>query len=143
MKKFKIISVIIILISISFLYCKKKVDKDRHEFIGYWYARTGEYNRIILDISEDSKSVCTIRYEGYEHRHTGTARANSKCLEINDILYFDIVEYPHNIDTSVEKVYVWYVDNSSKLANWKMVLYGPKPNSLHESGTVTYYKADY
>jgi hypothetical protein len=137
---------IFILFIFLFLFsaCKKQVDKDRPEFIGYWHAKIADNYCARINISENSSAYYTIIWQDHETTYSGTARANDNKLTIGRTKYFDIVEYPHHIDTAVEKEYVYTHDNKPiKLANWKMVLKGLQPDWLHVCGTWTYYKADY
>lgn len=126
---------------IVLLSCTKEVDKKRPEFIGSWSSDIENYNEITLIISENSSAHYTFDFEGIAE-YKGTAKANNKRLYIGNTNYFDIIEYPHMIDTSDEKHYTWYNGNSIP-ANWKMVLYGLKPSKLHMSFELTLYKLVY
>jgi len=129
---------------IAFSACKKQVEKERPEFIGDWYACIGGCDYfVILKINENSEASYMIYWQGKDTNYYGVARANNKHFKIGRTKYFDIVEYPHKIDTVIEKKYVLNTKGVLKLANWKMVLDGMKPSWLHVSGTYTYYKSDY
>jgi len=138
--KEKLLIICIILLVLS--ACKKQVDKERPEFIGDWYAKImGDY---FVNLSVDSNSFANymIYWQGKDNTYSGQARANDQHFKIGRLKYFKIIEYPHKIDTTIEKMYV--PDGFSvKLANWKMILDGMKPAWLHVSGEYTYYKADY
>jgi hypothetical protein len=126
--------------------CKKQVEKDRPEFIGYWSGGSYmEYGYMYIDIDENSKAhVYAYDYENeHEYNSRGTARVGDDKLKIGGIKYFKIIEYPHPIDTTVEKHDVInHLDNTCKLAIWKMVLDGLKSSSNLNVGQRTYYKAD-
>ncbi len=136
-----------ILLCLCMTSCKKKVDENyRPEFVGKWHSDIpGEaYNYIGLEITENSQADYMIYWEGNATHHKGTARANDNQLKIGRILYLKIVEYPHKIDTAVEKHGAEGPDGSWRLANWKMTLSGIKPEwLLHLSFLTDYYKADY
>jgi hypothetical protein len=143
----KATKILLFVFCISLFSCKKKVDENyRPEFIGKWDSSIpGEpYNHITLDITKDSQADYMIYWEGNDHHHTGTARANDDHLKIGRVLYLKIVEYPHQIDTAVDKHYVTSDNGTYKLANWKMTLNGIKPDWLLKLCFKTdYYKADY
>jgi hypothetical protein len=118
----------VILILFIFSACKKQVEKERPEFIGRWHCEfLGNY--INLKISEDSYATYEIYYEGKTNSHQGIARANDNHLKIGRIIHFNILEYPHMIDTTRSDIYVYTTDsyNSAKKANWKMVISGLEP----------------
>ena len=141
------LSLTAILLCILMTSCKKKVDDDyRPEFIGKWYSHipNEQYNFITLEITENGQADYIIYWEGNDIHHKGTARANNNHLKIGRILYLKIVEYPHKIDTAVEKQYVDGPNGFARLANWKMTLSGIKPDwLLLLSFKTDYYKADY
>lgn len=140
------LSLTVILLCLCFISCKKKVDDDyRPEFIGKWHSNIPReaYNYITLEITQDGQADYMIYWEGNAHHHKGTARANDNHIKIGRILYLNIVEYPHQIDTAVDKHYVT-AGYGYKLANWKMTLNGIKPDWLLKLCYKTdYYKADY
>ncbi|HNW98840.1 MAG TPA: hypothetical protein PKK00_10565 [Bacteroidales bacterium] len=136
----------IFIILITLFACKKQVDKERPEFIGLWHACVdgGCTYFVHLSIDEYSHANYMIYWQGKDIEHGGIAKANDHFLKLKDVFYFKIIEYPHPIDTTIEKYYVYdYNDGKTKLANWKMILNGPKPSALYVSGKWTYYKADY
>ncbi len=142
---------IIIFFLISFSACKKQVDKDSPEFIGYWLSGSSSYGGYIF-INIDKFSNTTFRIYDHENENEwdtrGKARANDKKLTIGGLTYFKIIEYPQRIDTNVEKINIYnFYDNSWswKLATWKMVLDGlhGSINSNKNVGKRTYYMADY
>ena len=134
---------IICIFLMTLFACKKQVEKDMPEFIGEWHAGISDNDFIVLSIYEDSYANYMIYWQGKETNYDGTARANDNRLTIGRTKYFDIIEYPHLIDTTQERYYITNHDMILKLANWKMVLYGMRPKSLHVCGTRTFYKADY
>jgi hypothetical protein len=127
--------------------CKKQVEKDRPEFIGYWSGGSyAEYGYIYLDIGENSRAYFyMLDYENNHDYHSGgVARADDEKLTIGGTKYFTIIEYPHPIDTTVErKRIINHLDNSQKIANWKMVLDGLYRSTDCNVGEWTFYKADY
>jgi hypothetical protein len=138
---------LIIFISILGLFaCKKQVEEVSPEFIGYWSGGSyAEYGYMYIRINESSGAyVYALDYNNdHEYDSRGTARANDKKLTIGGIKYFKIIEYPHQIDTAVEKEYIFdHTDNTAKLANWKMVLDGLHNSSINV-GERTYYKSDF
>lgn len=141
-------SILIFFLLILLLSCEKKVDDKRTEFLGDWHARINDYDCITLNIMKDQNclGIYTVHSGGIDTYFSGTAKADKKHLKIGN-KHFDIIEYPHSIDTNVERVYVYNHkanDLSTKLANWKMVLDGIKPSSEDTyTGEYTYYKADY
>jgi hypothetical protein len=118
---------------------------QRPEFFGFWNAPLEYDNWVDLNIDSSSFATYKIIWERNEHTYTGNAKENDKYLKIHGSkYYFEIIEYPHTIDTTIEKHYVHSANYlSSKLANWKMILYGMQPDCFHVCGTWTYYKADY
>jgi hypothetical protein len=126
--------------------CKEQIEKDRPEFIGYWSGDS--FNKIgymYIDIDENSKANIYANDHENEHEYSwsGTARANDKKLTIGGVKYFKIIEYPHHIDTTIERYYVYnHLDNTDKLATWKMVLDGLKGSLNHVVGKSAYYKTD-
>lgn len=138
------INLAIISILLFGLFACKKINEDkRSEFIGHWHAIISDYYCATIHINESGNSYYSIIWQGDETSYGGKARANDKHLYIGSSKSFDIIEYPHTIDTSIEHEYVYYHDGPPKIANWKMVLYGLKPSWLHVCGKWTYYKADY
>jgi hypothetical protein len=144
MKNILTISFFIILVLAG---CKKQVEKERPEFIGYWYSDNGADFWYDITIDKDSYAVYSsnsrIGSGGGGSSIHGIARANDKKLKIGRIFNFKIIEYPHKIDTTSSNVYIpirtgsWSI--TLKKANWEMTLKGPK---LH-AGDGVYYKADY
>jgi hypothetical protein len=127
--------------------CRKQVENGNPEFIGYWSGGSiNEYGRLYIEIDEDSKAYVYASDPENEHYYhsKGTARADYEKLTIGGTKYYKVIEYPHRIDTNVEKVQI--VDHEhyiKKLANWKMVLDGLHGSSHCNVGTHKYYKADY
>jgi len=138
--------VIFCIILFSTIGCKKQVEKERPEFIGTWFSRYGsvEYAKIVIDENSNAHYIF-MDYGDIKGEHRGTARANDRKLKIGRILSFDILEYPHKIDTTSTSILaptdasltVW------KKANWRMTLSGLHPQLLYLNGTFTYYKVDY
>ncbi|HNW99077.1 MAG TPA: hypothetical protein PKK00_11765 [Bacteroidales bacterium] len=139
--------IILSLLFAGLLSCKKQIEKESPEFIGYWFVYPyHDYGYMYINIDKNSKAhVYSVDQENEnEYNWRGTARANNKKLSIGGVRYFKIIEYPHRIDTTIEKYVVFNVyDNTRKLANWKMVLEGLKGSSNLNVGTKSYYKADY
>gem|GEM_PF-2535884 len=80
----------------------------------------------------------------HEYHSGGIARADDNKLTIGGIKHFTIVEYPHPIDTNVErKSVINHVNGTAKIATWKMVLDGLHGSLDCNAGNRTYYKADY
>lgn len=132
----------ILLITIS--SCKKEVAEEKNEFIGSWYATIYYDGIATLNISEDSYVTYNIWIEpDNHHKYEGIARANDKHFKIGRTKYFDIIEYPHIIDTATERFLLPDLGEGNKLANWKMVLDGMKPGLLYADGKYAFYKADY
>jgi hypothetical protein len=130
--------------------CKKQVENGRPEFIGYWDGDPYYvYGYMYLNIKENSKAYMHIRDDSNDndYHNSGTARADGEKLTIGGTKYFNIIEYPHHIDTTVERHYIInHLDNnynSPKLANWKMVLDGLHGTSHSNIGEHAFYKADY
>jgi len=135
------------LILITTIGCRKQVEKDRPEFIGYWSGGSYmEYGWTYIKIESSSRAeVYAYDHENeHEYYRHGKARADDEKLTIGGIKYFKIIEYPHPLDTTIVKHYVInHLDNSYKLATWIMVLEGMKGFIGLDLGTRTYYKADY
>ncbi len=130
--------IILLLILCSFS-CKKRVEKTSAEFIGEWMCWAGSDWYYYLDIDEDSKATYTEDSPyGGGASFSGVARANEDKLTIGGIHTFRIIQYPTKIDTADHEGAVGFPPNM-KIANWKMVLEGPK---LY-LGSGTYYMADY
>jgi hypothetical protein len=139
-------TVIIVCISLCALTaCKKEVSDGRSEFIGNWTSEIfREYNIAHLSIDENSNASFRMYYEGHDRKeYTGKARANNKHFKIGRTRYFDIIEFPHRIDTTVEK-YSYYDSFSGRkrIATWKMVLEGMKPDAFHVCERLSYYRTD-
>lgn len=126
-----------------FSACKKQVDKERLEFIGMWYSQNDNHS-IYFNISQDSHASYQV-YEGMNNEgYSGIARANDHHLKIGRIMKFEIIEYPHEIDTATDKHDLFDYIGHHKLANWRMVLNGINPLFLNRyQGKLEYYKADY
>lgn len=134
------------LVLLTLLSCKKKVCDESPEFVGDWTSEWfGDNNIAHLNIDENSDATFQMTLEGRSRKeYKGTARANDKHLKIGGTNYFDIIEYPHLIDTSLSDVGVYdHGTHQWVKANWKMVLDGMKPASLHTCKKLSYYKADY
>ena len=125
--------------------CQKVSEDKRPEFIGFWHANTGDDGCASITINADGSGEYCIRFHyDREKIYSGTVRVNDKHIYIAGKDRFDIIEYPHKIDTNVEHETIHFHNNDpDKTANWKMVLYGLKPNALHICGKWEYYKADY
>lgn len=143
-EKNKFLLIIIIISLLGFISCGKKVEDKSPEFIGHWFANPyGGSTHIDIDISENSYATYNLVMGLGNKTYKGPAHVNNKHLRIGSFRYFKIIEYPHTIDTTIEKHTIFnYNDNTSKLANWKMVLDGIKPNDNYWCGEATYYKAD-
>ncbi len=134
--------ILILACVVSTVACKK-VNKNNTEFTGNWSPDVETYNDPSLYISENSQAVYTFNFEG-QKEYKGIARVCKNRLYIGDINYFEIIEYPYSIDTTIDRHYIWNnTIGRMMLANWKMVLYGLKPTSRHISFETTYYKIDY
>lgn len=136
-------TIVKLLILFCLLSCKKEVEIERPEFIGYW--RTIDTNNDFwfdINIDNNSNALYTEHSRiggGAINTIHGIARANRNRLKIGRIYSFKIKEYPQKIDTTSSNIYV-YVDNtctSMKKATWKMVLNGPK----FHMGSGIYYRA--
>ena len=140
-------TITLILCSSLLFACKKRVEKERPEFIGLWLTdrQPSDSYWFEIDIDENSNGLYTEHTAvlGGEDVHiSGTVRANNKHLKIGRLNSFKILEYPHKIDTANSNVLVPYPDYGSltyKKANWIMKLDGP----MFYIGTGTYYKAEY
>jgi hypothetical protein len=143
--------IIFILLLVGLSSCKKQVENGSPEFIGYWsggsYDGIGGY--VYLDINKNSRAYfyCWDSENEHKYHSGGTARADDEKLTIGGTKYFTIIEYPHPIDTNVERHWInnWLGGtlNSTKLANWKMVLDGLNNSSSCYRGNRPYYMADY
>ena len=139
----KIISVIILL---SLFSCKKKVDDENPELIGYWRSFSYDADfKVILSI-EDNSEACYIVADyssGAVKDRCGKARTNDKKLKIGRFYHFDIMEPPHLVDTTNSPyVSTDYTETNMKRANWEMRLSGLKPD-VSIGGPLTFYKVDY
>lgn len=138
--------IILCLFLFGIFACKKQVENGRPEFIGYWSGGSNnEYGYVYIHIKENSKAYfhVTDPENDDDYLYKGNARADNGELTIGGSKHFTIVEYPHPIDTNAERKAIYnFVDNSTRLANWKMVLNGPE-SSNQNVGKRTYYKADY
>ena len=136
----------ILVLSLILFSCKKKVEKVSPEFIGKWYSNNEEFTNVYLGVDENSEAEYNIQVtiDGVHGNYTGIARANNRRFKIGRTKYFDIIEYPHLIDTLTDKHRVYdYSKNVFILANWKMVLEGMKPSSFYVTGKYEFYKAEY
>ncbi|MEI6851579.1 MAG: hypothetical protein WCL06_02005 [Bacteroidota bacterium] len=126
MKKSLFLLAAILLFTIS--SCKDKVTLSQPAFIGYWYGTNGS-TKFILNI--DLKSHATYKIEWPDSNSVtieGTARANTTRLNITSKQYFEVVEYPHQIDTLADPYFIPAPDGSAFRANYRMVL-----NGLHKA----------
>jgi hypothetical protein len=134
---------VILIILIAFSACKKQVEKERPEFIGYWRCDyySSDY-KIILNIDSNSNATYSVTHEsGQSNVETGKARANDFILNIGRFHKFRIAGYPHMIDTTSSPIVYNEIDHTYKLASWKMTLISSQ--TLHLKGTFEFYKADY
>ena len=147
MKRKTKLLVLVFILLIPFISCRKEVKDGRPEFIGYWSGGAFvESGYIYIIIHENDPSIFkAMDYENnHEYHAKGTARADDKKLTFGGVKFFDIIEYPHIIDTTVEQFYVHnHSDGTYKLANWEMVLDGPYNSINSNVHKHTYYKADY
>ncbi len=145
--KMKNYLIILFFLLIGLFSCKKKVERDNPEFIGYWSGGTfNEYGYVFLSINEKSRASFFISDYSNDHEYhsSGTARIVNNKLSLTPFTYFTIIEYPHKIDTNIERKYFTnFLTSRNKLANWKMVLNGLRGSSDCNVGNRTYYKADY
>jgi hypothetical protein len=135
---------ILFLFVVVFLGCKKPSVLKRPEFIGYWRTLDKSEDRTSIDIGEDGQGRYSQKLDGEERRsYDGEIYATDKKLKIGRINHFEIIEYPHNIDTTVEHIVIYdYTTQTQKAANWKMILSCHKP-SIFSNPNEVYYKADY
>mgnify|MGYP001297511496 CR=1 FL=1 len=142
---FNMIKKLLIILVLIFIFsaCKKQVEKDRNEFVGRWFAKIAGDYFVDLKIDSNSNAIYMIAWQGNATYYHGSARASDRHFKIGRLKYFKIVEYPHKIDTTIEKIHVYDINDKWKLATWKMKLDGMKPECLHVCGTWTYYKTDY
>ncbi len=140
-------NILFCIIPIIFLSCKKEDVSSKPEFIGYWFSSIDcNGNHATINIDADGHGVYTVTWEdGYNKKsYSGNIQVNDKHIYLGSTKSFDIIEYPHQIDTSTNHQYVYYFNSGTwKIANWKMVLYGLKPKAFHICGKWTYYKSDY
>jgi hypothetical protein len=129
------------LILITFCSCNDKVNVSSPAFIGYWYGINNGM-RYSLNIDLESHATYEISWPDSNYQSIeGLARANSRKLTINHKQYFEIVEYPHKVDTSVEKFYIPAPDGTLFIADYKMILDGMHhPSKDIPGGEFTYYK---
>lgn len=136
--------ILIGLLLLALSACKKEVAEEKNEFIGSWYATIFYDGIVTLNVSEDSYAKYDVWIEpDNQHHYEGIARANDKHFKIGRTKYFDIIEYPHMIDTSIERQLIPVFGEGNKLANWKMVLDGMKPGLFYADAQIAYYRADY
>jgi hypothetical protein len=144
---YKMKPIIYCLFLITLFSCKKDDVDKRPEFMGLWYSVIDcNGNHASISIDDKSHGVYEVTWEdGYNQKsYEGTIKINDKHVYLGSTKSFDIIEYPHKIDTATEHQNVYYYySGTHKIANWKMVLYGLKPKAFHICGTWTYYKADY
>jgi hypothetical protein len=132
--------IILFILTLGLLSCKKDSVTVRTEFIGFWSCYNYEDQFYHINIGSDGYGVYSEYNEGKHLTIEGDARANDKKLKIGSSHHFTITEYPHRIDTSGSDI--WVPDESltkGKKANWKMTLKGPN----FYLGDGVYYKADY
>jgi len=139
--------IIFFIILFALLSCKKEDVFDMPEFIGRWHSQINGYDCIMLYIFENGATIYTLNWEGNETNYSGKKTWVDEDKLTFGKKYFKIIEYPHKIDTNIERVYVFnhYAnDLSTKLANWKMVLKGIYPSSENSyTDTHVFYKPDY
>jgi hypothetical protein len=130
-----------ILITLSLFSCKEKVNYSSPAFIGYWWG-TNSSATYSLNIDVESHARYEIAWPGSASVvMEGTARANTTRLNINSKQYFDIEEYPHVIDTTVELFLIPNGDGTTYAAHYKMILRGPhKADAGVPSGKWEYFK---
>ncbi|OFX16969.1 MAG: hypothetical protein A2033_13795 [Bacteroidetes bacterium GWA2_31_9] len=117
--------------------CKKKVENYNTDYIGSWYAETGE-GFIILDIDKNSYGEYNYTKTTGDHDNIkGTIRVNNHKLSIG-MYKFKIDSKPEKIffETKNDSVYLYY-NQPTKLATWKMSLTSPL---LYGNEKATYYK---
>jgi hypothetical protein len=138
MKKLFILTCMLLIV---FASCKDKVGFNQPAFVGYWYG-TSDGVKYSLKITADSHAIYIVTSPGSDPvTIEGTARANTTRMNLSSRQYFDIVAYPHAIDTTVERFYIPINDTLFALAMYKMTL-----NGLHKaskdipSGEWVYYK---
>ena len=127
----------------SLFACKKKVDNERPEFCGSWTGHSDHGSVASLNISfsnSDTKYKVFISGTSGSITYKGHARANDKTLKLSRFNTFDIIEYPHKVDTNIEKLDHY---EGRIQPNWKMILRGLKPDLIHVTETFTFYKNDY
>jgi len=144
----KYILIILSLLLAGLSSCKDKIEKARPEFIGCWFVDSHGSNGSSIHLSIDESSSAYFRvndFDNYNDYHSrGEARANDNKLTIGGTKYFLIIEYPHPLDTTIEKNLVLDPDdNIYKIANWKMVLDGLHGSINCNVGECAFYKADY
>lgn len=132
---------LIILIALVHFSCKEKVTGYQPAFLGYWYGTNGNA-KYILNIDLESHATYKIEWpEGNSVTIEGTARANTTRLNIDGKKYFDVVQYPHQIDTIADPYFIPTPDGTPFRANYKMIL-----NGLHKAtqdiptGDFVFYK---
>lgn len=136
---------ILFLILFFLVACKKKVENEHPEYIGYWSSYTYYSDFLIfLEIDDESHAKYTEYKNGFETVLSGKARANNSNLKVGRMFHFDIISAPQMLDANADPVYVYADKNSPNpsKANWKMVLSGLKP-PIYLKGPLTFYKADY
>jgi hypothetical protein len=137
-------TILFFFISFCLFSCKKEVEKERPEFIGFWYAKDDNSSDFSYGIEIDSNSngeYIEYAYGGSNTMFHGIARANDNRLKIGRTHGFKIINYPNRIDTANSNIFVFTNKNwgHPKKANWTMTLKGP----LLYLGDGVYYKADY
>ncbi|MEI7596083.1 MAG: hypothetical protein WCK02_10075 [Bacteroidota bacterium] len=128
---------------LSLYACKKKVDNERPEFCGSWTGYSDCGSKASLEIAfsnSDTEYDVFIFGTGGTISYEGHARANDKKLKISQFNTFDIIEYPHKVDTNIVKLNHYEGDIRP---NWQMKLSGLKPALFHVTETFTFYKNDY
>lgn len=128
-------------IVIALFSCKEKVTMSQPAFLGYWYGTNGSAT-YSLYIDLESHAVYKIDWpDGNSVTIEGTARANTTRLNIDGKKYFDVVQYPHQIDTMADPYLIPNPGGAPIRAYYKMTL-----NGLHKTtediptGSFMFYK---
>lgn len=120
--------VLLLLVILTLFSCKEKVVGYSPAFLGYWYGVNGNA-KYILNIDLESHAVYKIEWpDANSVTYEGTARANTSRLNIGGKKYFDVVEYPHAIDTLADPFFIPTGDSTLFRARYRMIL-----NGLHKT----------